>query len=74
MDQIVNVRIGKIQSLAVSEGCAVRHLYSCNDLEQATQGQRASTYTGRFIKRPYTVTNTHTQTHTRVIPSLLPTK
>lgn len=48
--------IGKIQGQTVSEGCAVRHFYSSNDLEQATQGQRASIHTGRFIKRPHIVT------------------
>lgn len=63
MVQTVNVMIGKIQSLAVSEGCAVRHLYNCNDLEQATQGQRASIYTGSFIRRPHTVASLHPHTH-----------
>lgn len=55
--------IGKIQSLAVSEGCALRHLYNCNDLEQATQGQRALIHTGKFIKRAHTVTSLQTHTH-----------
>lgn len=52
----INVMIGKIWGRAVSEGCAVRHLYSSNDLELATQGQRGAIHTGSFIKRPHTVT------------------
>ncbi len=68
MAQTVNVMIGKIQSGAVSGGCEVRHLYNCNDLGQATQGQRASIHTGRFIKRPHSVTSLpYTQTHTNTI-------
>lgn len=66
MVRTVNVMIGKIQSLAVSEGCVVRHLYNCNDLEQAAQGQRASIHTGRFIKKAihcHKATSTHTHTH-----------
>lgn len=47
--------IGKIQSLGVPEGCAVRHLYGCNGLEQATQGHRGSIHTNRFSKRPHTL-------------------
>lgn len=52
----INVMIRKIWSLAVSEGCAVKHLYSSNDLEQAAQGQRVAIHTRSFIKRPHTVT------------------
>lgn len=59
MVQTVNVMIGKIQGRTVSEDCAVRHLYNCNDLEQATQGQGASIHTGRFIKRSHNVTSSH---------------
>ncbi len=79
MVQTVNVMIGKIQSWPVSGGCEVRHLYNCNDLGQATQGQRVSIHTGRFIKRPHCVTSLHklapTHKHTQTqFSSLLPGK
>lgn len=57
----VNVMIGKIRSQAVSEGCAVKHLYSSNDLEQAVQGQRVAICTASFIKGHTLSLSAHTQ-------------